>query len=809
VDTYLELYDGNVRLRQVDDDSGPGGYSLLSGLLLEEGAYFVRVRTRSDRAGFYQLFLDYVPYLCDPAASRCEDNDLYACSNGFNFSLVATCEQGCVESGDQARCVSLGEPNDTPDLASAVVFPGEYSASVRPAGDVDYYVLEVATPVQLTVETFEAPMEAMDTRIWICAEGQPCSFEFEHLARNNDKSDGDRYSRMDAWLPAAGRYYLVVDGFIDSVGDYRMVIGETGEPNNIPGDAHRLAIPSEVHGRIEPRTDVDWYSFVVDRPLRLIATTSEEDNGTAMDPQMWLCDEDELEGCTFGAGHLARDDNGGQGLYPRLLHAFTDPGVYFLGVQGFGGSRGHYLLSLAIDPEPNDAPAMATEIRVPTSFVGTLDPGPDVDWFAFEAFAQERLQFETRPVEGGRLVDTQLWLCAAEGVDGCTFDGPNLVAADDGVFPEYSRFSYSFDASGRYYLGLHSVGDGVGDYGLVVSEPDEPNDDAQSATQLNLPTSVAARVSPVGDVDWYRFRIDGPGLVLFETEGLEGVEGADTRLSLCSSLDPGSCRYGAGDLARNDDIDVLNQYSRLVYDFEDAGVYYVVVDAAGPSEGQYRLTVTEAAEPNDQHDQASDLSVPGVQIARIDPATDADWYRFPIDEPLALVFETRRLPDADDVDTRIFLCDSSEPDSCTFIGGNLAASADGALDGHARLEYLFEEPGVHFVVVESERGDTGAYELIATEVGEPNDDAATALELSEGDLQAGRIHPAGEEDWYELVLEEPVELVIETGPRERGARLDTRLYLCEAREVRRCRFGFADLARSDDIAPDNVSCGKI
>ncbi len=804
VDTYLELYDAELRLLHVDDDSGPGGYSLLSGLLLDSGTYYARIYTRGQEQGFYHFFVDYVPYLCDPTASRCEGNDLYAC-NGFGFAFSTACEEGCIESANRARCISLGEPNDSAEFASPVVFPGEYVGSIRPLGDADWYSLDVASPVQLTVETFFAPMEAMDTRIYVCdeARAESCGFNNDFLASNDDKREGDPYSALTVNLSSAGRYFLVVEGQFQSVGDYNLTIRETGEPNNVAADAHRLDIPSQLHARIIPRTDVDWYSVIIDRPLRMLATTAPDDGGTQMDTQMWLCREDALDGCTYGGGNVARDDNGGAGLYARIQYAVVDPGVYYIGVQGFGGSQGHYLLTLEIDPEPNERPEEATEIVVPTTLRGTLSPGTDMDWFTFEAFAQERLQFETRPVDGGQIVDTQLWLCAAQNVEACAFEGPNLIAADDGVFPQYSRFAYTFPVTARYFLGLRSAGLGEGDYELAVVEPDEPNDDADTATLLNLPTTIAARISPLTDEDWYEFRVDGPGLVLFETEALAGGQDVDTRIFVCSDDDPDRCQYDSGDLARADNIDVLNPYSRLVYDFFEPGTYYIVVESANGSTGQYRLNVSEAAEPNDTPAQASAISVPGVQIARIEPETDVDWYQFEVNFPVALTFLTRAVPDTDDVDTRIWLCDSFEPESCTFDANNLLAAADGAEDGHAQMAYDFQEPGIHFLVVESERGDTGAYELVARETGEPNGDAGTALAIALDGGAEGRINPAGEDDWYRFEVTEPIELVLETERPARGQALDTVLYVCEHSERDRCRFGFADFARNNDISEDN------
>lgn len=795
-DTRVTVFSAAGAQVASDEDSGQGRYGLLRDLSLPAGTWRVRVDAgATGQTGAYRFFVDRFDYFCDLGAGRCAGQTLEVCTQGLRFEPQEVCAESCRAEGDQARCVSLGEPNDGPEESSPVDLPLRFEASLDIPNDEDWYEITLPEALELSASTsLTQGGRAVDTRIRLCAQATApgCTWESGYVARNDDATGiPGSYSALRAFVEEPGTYYVVVDSG-GGVGDYTMDLREAGEPNEQAAQARPAALMDRFQARIRPASDVDWYRFEVAAPGRWVFTTSPLEPLDQVDTRVWLCDDSAPQLCAYNQSDLARDDNSGVGLYARLSYNFTQAGTYYLGVQGFGNRGGGYTLRLELDVEPNDDANQATDIGVPWLDSGDLESAQDQDWLRFYAVAGENLSFETRPVEGGTPVNTRVFLCDDSDPDSCAYGAGALTQADDGIFPQYSRMSFTVQQAGNHYYVIEGVNGGTGDYLAFVDSASEPDDTAADAQPISLPGLATGRLMPEGDVDWYRLQLNAPAFLQLATEAPAGAQAVQTRLALCDTMEEGACAYNQGDLARAQG-DQSQGYARLFYDFPSAGTWYIAVSAAQPGGvGHYSLRLSGAGEPNNMPGQATRVTAPGVAFGRVQPG-DLDWFTWTTQEPLALTVRTSALGENEPADTRLWICDNLAPQSCTLMAGNLGS--DGG-EGFSQVDVELAQPGTYYAVVDTAAGE-GAYQLEILEQTEPNNIPALATEVALAAPLSTRLAPEGDVDWYALELGGPVALELVTSARPGAPLVDTRLFLC-APGAQGCTYAEGYLARGEE-----------
>ncbi len=135
----------------------------------------------------------------------------------------------------------------------------------------------------------------------------------------------------------------------------------------------------------------------------------------------------------------------------------------------------------ATEVEPNNWCDTANLLTLGDPMEASIDPIADEDYFEFTATAGLCVIFETHPGEGQVGGDTRMWLYA----DDCA---TQLAFNDDGGDGLYSKFEYTFDAAGTYFINIDEYGDNgvIGAYVLTADEcpPPPPNEDCSGAIDL-------------------------------------------------------------------------------------------------------------------------------------------------------------------------------------------------------------------------------------------------------------------------------------------------------------------------------------
>ncbi|WP_437676284.1 DVUA0089 family protein [Sorangium sp. So ce131] len=238
-DTFVQLLDrdGETVLAS-DDDGGPGACSLIdpsgtgAAVQLEPGTYYVSVEEFTNDATIpgYNLLVVLTARCGDGLVEGGEQCDggagcsaactrIVRCGDGVVDGAEA-CDDGGTEGGDgcSATCQLEGtlpeaEPNNTPDQATAgqATAPGVlFSASIDPAGDIDYFAVDVPRVSDLEIETFDASgptsCDDVDTVVQLFAPDGAL------LGEDDDGGEGT-CSLLAASITAPGTYYVLVEEY--------------------------------------------------------------------------------------------------------------------------------------------------------------------------------------------------------------------------------------------------------------------------------------------------------------------------------------------------------------------------------------------------------------------------------------------------------------------------------------------------------------------------------------------------------------------------------------------------------------------
>lgn len=282
-----------------------------------------------------------------------------------------------------------------------------------------------------------------------------------------------------------------------------------------------------------------------------------------------------------------------------------------------------------------------------------------------------------------------------------------------------------------------------------AQDADQPGD-ASTQARLAAGQALDGAISPAGDTDWFRLRVEQGQRYALTLDGVPNAEGG--------AIDPVLSVYDAqGDLvAQNDDANgSLN--SALQYVPSQGGD--VFVEARGFSSeatGAYRLNVTAETLPaddagNDAHTRAT-ASVGRATTGNIEYEGDVDWYRFNARTGqryhITLDGAEGREDGLRDPFLRVLDRDGEE----------LAVNDDA--DGlNSAVDLIVQRSGPVFIEARAFADSyAGAYTLNITAERLPPDnasnDSGTRGRISVGQTVDASLDFPGDRDWYRIRLEQ-------------------------------------------------------
>ena len=276
-----------------------------------------------------------------------------------------------------------GNPDDhgsSPESATAIAQDSTTAGVITPAGDLDYFLLNVETTGTLTIRT----TGATDTvGILFDASGVGVLSENDDW---EDTEDEDDYNFRITWPVAPGTYYLEVSGYDEEEsGPYQLVSSllpgapPEDEHGDNPGNATAIALDSATDGFINLAGDLDYFLLTVETAGTLTIRTigSTDTVGTLLDASgNLLAENDDWE------------DTEDEDDYNFRITWNAIPGTYYLEVSGYDGQEsGPYQLISSLQPDglPDDdhgnSTDNATAIATGSTTNGVIDPAGDLDYF--------------------------------------------------------------------------------------------------------------------------------------------------------------------------------------------------------------------------------------------------------------------------------------------------------------------------------------------------------------------------------------------------------------------------------------------
>lgn len=360
------------------------------------------------------------------------------------------------------------EPNncfrDADDQIGSVSGGVRYVGSIEPASDVDYVQFTVTQDSTVVIETSGSTGDSM---IYLHDAGG------NELASNDDW-DGGAWSRIERFLKA-GTYYVEVRASrsSDVIRNYALTVKTTPFDGNddfgtaSPIGSVRVGGSLYHSAAINPASDVDYFSFQIGRPARVVIETS----GSTGDSAIRLYDAEESQ--------LAYNNDWGDGSWSRI-ERLLEAGTYYVQVREHGDDSAipGYLLTVKAsdlcnnEDQPNEDIASADPIGSVSEneYCGAIYPAGDVDYVQFEVTEQVAMVvIETSGFAG----DSVIHLYDAGGYQ--------LESDNDGGDAGWSRIERSLGA-GIYYVKVRGRADDdvILEYVLTVKATDSTPIDLSS-----------------------------------------------------------------------------------------------------------------------------------------------------------------------------------------------------------------------------------------------------------------------------------------------------------------------------------------
>lgn len=334
------------------------------------------------------------------------------------------------------------------ECAGAAAIPPTGSLAGRIDFDIDADVFKVVLPEAGTFTAGSSETGSLDPT------GELLDANCDVIDENDDYNNRDFFFGD---VLAAGTYYVRVRSYGRlSAGPYRLTtafsagVGASDDHGDFCAVATDLAVNGTGTGSVNTPDDRDFFRVAV--PARGTLTTGTS-LVTSLDPEIAVFDAD--------CQRIAENDDYGPGSN-SLLSLAVDPGTYYVRVQSYnGGTAGSYAVTPTLVPstpagdDHGDSCATATTIAPEFSAYGRISPASDRDFY--------------RIVVEGQATFT-VTSSASGGLDpiGAILDGNcNVLAENDDS--DGGDFSVSTTVDiGTYYIRVGSAdGTSAGDYRLA------------------------------------------------------------------------------------------------------------------------------------------------------------------------------------------------------------------------------------------------------------------------------------------------------------------------------------------------------
>ena len=681
------------------------------------------------------------------------------------FALLLCCHSALMAQ-DAAPDLDPGgadalEPNNAIGQATPLAFGKVRQASIQPAKDVDFFVVEVPQPghghLDILIRNVPKP---------IAPFLQMLDAQQKELQKIQRPFGTPIFHRL--LVKAPGKYYFALrdgrgdwqDKMDDDASPQAMAItvaftpvSMDFEPNNKLEEAKEIELDKTYELALFPDGDRDYFKLDVPEPAHGIVSLTVSNTQGDLNPSIRVMDKEQSTLASQYAREPGRDN--------RLLFHVTTPGVRYIHVQSSERSSMPYTLRVAYEPtkdpaEPNDSLESAKPLALGEPKQAWAFPMRDADFYQLEIPKPGIGELRVL-LRGGD--DNFAPYLTLFGPDGKQIDSESR---NPGLEMHYIR---ELTAPGTHSLRVQdhrSSALSKAPYTVLATytpavDPYEPNGNHDTARTIETGKPFQACLFPQSDNDYYKLTIpkNARGTLRIRVDGLSDKFRPYLRLYDASKKD---LQY----FERQRDLPLV-----MTRSLDAGGDFFTRLYANGPSSVEpYTMLVSfEPApatehEPNDSFETAEALKLGQPRQGTLFPGDDSDYYKLELraQEVGELRIEAGEFHDH--IHPHLALYNSEQKEVR-------------ALRRHVRravLPVTVEQAGTYYVRVYVRDGhkrqfDVEPYTLTVTrrpgidaskvDEGEPNGGLLSAHGLQLGKASYGQIATQGDEDFYKVEIDKP------------------------------------------------------
>ncbi len=399
---------------------------------------------------------------------------------------------------DPLREIKESEPNNKLATAQVVEFGTTVKFDVAAPGDLECFKFRVRRPSRVSVRIHAGAGETYQE--FLDATGRNHGGQGRHSKQDNlfvrNMMPGTYVIRVSEWGNNAAMPNRKISFSSEPLTD-------PSEPNPKPSQARPITVGSLVRGNIFPRGDFDYYRFSLSRPSRLRL------QALACEPEIYFVIRNAAGKSVFTAGKTAK--RGGNWDFQLA------PGRYSIEVTEWGNNHWNFkpyglVLHRIRDDGVDELARRKGSIRTARSLkldcmrASTILPRGDFDRYSVAVPSKGLLRVNF-------VSSSELYAYIR--------DRNGKVLRTGGAHAKrLGALELPFAAAGMVELELHEWGgnDWRASPYLVWTEF-QPSDEQDmlgdenrgTAYPLEIGQKVRGCIFPIGDQDWYRFRVDHPG----------------------------------------------------------------------------------------------------------------------------------------------------------------------------------------------------------------------------------------------------------------------------------------------------------
>ena len=604
----------------------------------------------------------------------------------------------------EAEAGDLPAATTTPGV---VAVDGSVTGTIGTVGDVDWFAVTLADDTTYIIDvlgsrsdrgTLDHPL----LRGIYDATGAPVTSEL-------------RPGRVLFSPRADGKYFLAASGAGESTGSYTLTVAASAD---IPADTSTTARVYMDNGRwgyIETPGDTDWFEVTLE------AGTSYRIDLKGLDFELGELVDTKLISIRDSNGAVvanAEADGGGLGQDARFDFVPDTSGTYYIEAGGANGSTGFFVVSVNADDYAADRAAGVVTLQDGSGVVtGTIERAYDADWFkvTLERGTSYWIDLEGAATDAGTLKETKLSIILPEDE---TYGGLTHFAGNgEGG---NSRFQFTAQSDGPYYLAVRAEQDGTGTYTLSVRAQTESTDvpaDATTTAEIAVGDGFQGTIDEEGDTDWIGIQLVAGTtytLTLIGSQSISIDSGqtlADPRI--VSVRDDAGVEIGGLAQSARQTYLASGQGIELTFTATRTGLHYIEA-GAGSGTGSYRLSVRTddyAANTATAGEVMVGASISGI----VETAYERDWFAVTLEAGTAYRFD---LEGAAIVGTRA-LADPYLRGIYDATGTRQAGTDDddSGAGNSSRATFTPTTSGTYYVAASGDGVRTGAYTLSVSSTG--------------------------------------------------------------------------------------------